>query len=502
MNFNQSNFNSQGGRGANQNNNGNQFSLALLQAMMQQQQQSQQQSQSQQLQQSNFMSTQQLNPANLSLPASFQNNQPVSIGAANNMAQQPVMSFPNVNMNEVQGAPSNAVAQSNESAAQSSYRDFSGVPCESGDDGNKKRPSKGNKSTSKKFPMKLFDMLSREEFSEMIAWAPHGRSWRVLKPKAFESEVLPQYFTHGKYNSFMRQVNGWGFRRISQGPDFNSYYHEYFLRGMPHLCARMRRKAIARGSAETYYDPDFRKMRPLPMPSPSPKKRSVDGSLRGEDDEQSGDGSDSDSADALENFERPVQEPAESSHLDQNTSPQGVPGDLMNSASVSRLMGNQVSQNSSSSARSEAGAFSALASVLGNNSNGFIQGNMDFAGRQQMSHCGPSSSGRKLASSEPQPVNVPSSSNAVYQNGMVQNSNGFDSKDLNQNYSINPQAQRPMPQQMAPVADYLSLWQQQQQPHQQIMSQRNGQVNNGMNGGSSFNEQISAFLNRSNLNNN
>jgi hypothetical protein len=36
-------------------------------------------------------------------------------------------------------------------------------------------------------------------------------------------------------------VNGWGFRRISSGPDYNSYYHELFLRGIPHLSHRMKR---------------------------------------------------------------------------------------------------------------------------------------------------------------------------------------------------------------------------------------------------------------------
>ena len=42
----------------------------------------------------------------------------------------------------------------------------------------------------------------------------------------------------------MRQVNGWGFRRIKHGPDYNSYYHELFLRGLPHLVERMRRESV------------------------------------------------------------------------------------------------------------------------------------------------------------------------------------------------------------------------------------------------------------------
>jgi hypothetical protein len=39
----------------------------------------------------------------------------------------------------------------------------------------------------------------------------------------------------------MRQVNGWGFKRIVSGNDHNSYYHELFVRDFPHLCLKMKR---------------------------------------------------------------------------------------------------------------------------------------------------------------------------------------------------------------------------------------------------------------------
>ena len=39
----------------------------------------------------------------------------------------------------------------------------------------------------------------------------------------------------------MRQVNGWGFKRIVSGNDHNSYYHELFVRENPQLCLKMKR---------------------------------------------------------------------------------------------------------------------------------------------------------------------------------------------------------------------------------------------------------------------
>lgn len=106
----------------------------------------------------------------------------------------------------------------------SSYRDFSRVLPEKHNDAS----SLIAQSTTAKeptFPVKLHMILSNPEFQDIIAWLPHGRSWRILQQKAFEERVIPLYFRHGRYSSFARQVNGWGFKRITHGSDYNSYYH-------------------------------------------------------------------------------------------------------------------------------------------------------------------------------------------------------------------------------------------------------------------------------------
>lgn len=76
------------------------------------------------------------------------------------------------------------------------------------------------------FPVKLHMILSNPEFEDVITWLPHGRSWTIHNHKAFEERVIPLYFRHVRFASFARQVNGWGFRRVTQGSDYNSYYHE------------------------------------------------------------------------------------------------------------------------------------------------------------------------------------------------------------------------------------------------------------------------------------
>jgi hypothetical protein len=67
----------------------------------------------------------------------------------------------------------------------------------------------------------------------------------------------------------MRQANGWGFRRITHGLDRNTYYHDMFLRGLPHLCKMMKRPRVSvKQVTDPEHEPDLYKIseeRPVPM---------------------------------------------------------------------------------------------------------------------------------------------------------------------------------------------------------------------------------------------
>lgn len=79
---------------------------------------------------------------------------------------------------------------------------------------------------AQRFPVKLYALLSQSQLSHIITWLPHGRSWRVLNTKTFETSVLPVFFESDNYHSFNRVINAWSFRRKSTGPDKGSYFHE------------------------------------------------------------------------------------------------------------------------------------------------------------------------------------------------------------------------------------------------------------------------------------
>lgn len=76
------------------------------------------------------------------------------------------------------------------------------------------------------FPTRLHHILSDETYASIISWLPNSKAWKLHDPERFETEIIPGHFKLTKLSSFTRQVNGWGFQRITQGKDKGGFYHE------------------------------------------------------------------------------------------------------------------------------------------------------------------------------------------------------------------------------------------------------------------------------------
>jgi hypothetical protein len=100
------------------------------------------------------------------------------------------------------------------------------------------------------FPEKLHRMLTEIEEAgdgDIISFFSHGRAFGVHDPERFVSKVMPKYFKQSRLSSFQRQLNLYGFTRISSGPDAGGYYHELFLKGRSALSTHMRRVGVPQG---------------------------------------------------------------------------------------------------------------------------------------------------------------------------------------------------------------------------------------------------------------
>lgn len=136
------------------------------------------------------------------------------------------------------------------------------------------------------FPLVLYNMLDSAEdqgFSGIVSWLPHGRAFSVYDSKSFVEQVMPKFFRQSKISSFQRQLNLYGFCRLTgQSSDRGGYYNEFFLRGRPDLTAKMHRTRVkgtgVRTSSNPHDEPNFYEMTfmgsgdcfqntPIPLPT-------------------------------------------------------------------------------------------------------------------------------------------------------------------------------------------------------------------------------------------
>ncbi|KAL1917063.1 uncharacterized protein VTP21DRAFT_5261 [Calcarisporiella thermophila] len=115
-------------------------------------------------------------------------------------------------------------------------------------------PTKSSNSsgTTAAFVHKLHSMLEDDRNSELIRWADMGDIFFVTDPTEFSRTILPQYFKHNNWQSFVRQLNMYGFHKVndlfhSNSPDAQNsacweFKHPSFLRGRPELLANIKRK--------------------------------------------------------------------------------------------------------------------------------------------------------------------------------------------------------------------------------------------------------------------
>jgi hypothetical protein len=105
------------------------------------------------------------------------------------------------------------------------------------------------------FPWRLHDMLfaaAREGFENIVSWQPCGSAFKVHDILIFTEAILPRYFKTTMYKSFQRQLNIYGFRRLTSGSQKGAYTHELLIRGKPEVCRCMvRTKIKKKGSRST-----------------------------------------------------------------------------------------------------------------------------------------------------------------------------------------------------------------------------------------------------------
>uniref|UniRef100_A0A1D1YKW8 Heat stress transcription factor B-4 n=1 Tax=Anthurium amnicola TaxID=1678845 RepID=A0A1D1YKW8_9ARAE len=90
------------------------------------------------------------------------------------------------------------------------------------------------------FLSKTYELVDRSGAEHVVSWNEEGTAFVVWLPEDLSQFLLPKYFKHCNFSSFIRQLNTYGFRKSAS--DRWEFRHEKFQKGKAHLLGEITRR--------------------------------------------------------------------------------------------------------------------------------------------------------------------------------------------------------------------------------------------------------------------
>ncbi|KAG0145606.1 hypothetical protein CROQUDRAFT_63694 [Cronartium quercuum f. sp. fusiforme G11] len=103
------------------------------------------------------------------------------------------------------------------------------------------------------FVPKLFSILEEED-QNLISWSNKGERFMVSNPITFSKFILPQHFKHNNWQSFVRQLNMYGFNKCNDSERAGlvwEFRHPNFRKSRPDLLPLIKRRSSRTATTTT-----------------------------------------------------------------------------------------------------------------------------------------------------------------------------------------------------------------------------------------------------------
>ena len=99
------------------------------------------------------------------------------------------------------------------------------------------------KSEFSNFLLKLYQILENEEYKDIVQWGENGKYFIVKNVHDFTEKILPKYYKHNNYSSFIRQLNMYDFHKKKSNQNEHIFQHQNFIRNQQNLIKTIKRKS-------------------------------------------------------------------------------------------------------------------------------------------------------------------------------------------------------------------------------------------------------------------
>jgi len=92
------------------------------------------------------------------------------------------------------------------------------------------------------FLLKLYTILETPEYKNIINWSEDGKYFSIINLHDFTENILPKFYKHNNFSSFVRQLNMYDFHKKRSNQNEHIFQHPKFIKGKQDLIKTIKRK--------------------------------------------------------------------------------------------------------------------------------------------------------------------------------------------------------------------------------------------------------------------